>query len=332
MKEQDVIHIALENLEKNTGFHATWKETAKGPFDGTLTINFNGVKIKFLAEVKGELRQHQTIAIVNRNTGTDPLIFIARKIFPTIKEFLRENNIAYLEANGNIYVNQKPVLIWLDGQKPFTEHREKLNRAFTKTGIQTVFHFLLDEYLINATHREIAKTVKIGLGNVNYILNGLKELGFLVKLNENQYKLIEKQRLLDKWIEAYKEKLQPGLLIGTFRFLEEDDFTNWNKIPLRNMKTWWGGEPAGDMLTNHLRPEELTMYTLETRQELMKNYKLLPDDKGNVRVYKKFWYIDEVDYDLTPPLLIYADLINKNDKRCTETAKIIYDEVIKKEL
>lgn len=329
MKEQDVIHIALENLEKNTGFHATWKETTNGPFDGTLTIAVNGDKIILLAEVKGELRQHQAEAVINRNTGNDQLIFIARKIFPGIKEFLRDNNIAYLEANGNVFINQKPVIIWIEGQEPITEEKGKNNRAFTKTGIQTVFHFLLDEYLINATHREIAKTVKIGLGNVNYILNGLKELGFLVKLNENHFKLIEKQKLLEKWMEAYKEKLQPDLLIGRFRFLKEDDFTNWNKIPLKNMKTWWGGEPAGDLLTNHLRPEELTLYTLETRPELIKNYRLVPDTSGNVRVYKKFWNIHEVNNNVAPPLLVYTDLINKNDKRCTETAQIIYDKFLK---
>ena len=329
MKETDIIHIALENLEKNTGFRTKWKEDAKGPFDGTLTIDFKGENLNFLAEVKAELRTHQVHNMIKRFGKEKQLIFIAAKIYPTTKNYLREQNLAYLEANGNIYINNNGLMVWIDTNKPFQLGKNKTNRAFTKTGIKTVFHFLLDENLVNQTHREIANTVNIGLGNVNYILNGLKKGGFLIIFNNKQYKLIEKQKLLEKWMEAYKEKLQPDLLIGTFRFLKETDFTNWKEIPLKNMQTCWGGEPAGDLLTNHLRPEELTLYTMETRPELIKNYRLVPDDKGNVRVYKKFWNIDETNDNVVPPLLVYTDLINKNDKRCTETAQIIYDEFIK---
>ncbi|MCD4736517.1 MAG: type IV toxin-antitoxin system AbiEi family antitoxin [Bacteroidales bacterium] len=332
MKKRDIIHTAIDNLEKTAGFHATWKDAVRGPFDGTLTINIRGIKHKFDTEIRKELRYYQIGDILDKPETGNPLIIVAAKIFPKIKEYLRENNVAYLEANGNMYIRKEDAIVWLDGNKPIKQTKDKINRAFTKTGIKTVFHFLLYEDLINYTHREIANTVEIGLGNINYILNGLKELGFLVKLNVNEYKLTDKKKLLEKWMEAYREKLQPDLKIGTFRFLKEEDFVNWRNIPLQNMKTWWGGEPAGDMLTNHLRPEELTLYTLETRQELMKHYRLVPDETGNIKVYNKFWNIDNVNLDIVPPLLIYTDLINKNDKRCTEIAEIIYDEHIKENI
>ena len=131
---------------------------------------------------------------------------------------------------------------------------------------------------------------------------------------------------------AYAERLKPALKIGTFRFLKEEDFTNWKKLPIRNGKTWWGGEPAGDILTNYLRPAELTIYTTETRNDLIKNYKLIPDEKGNVKAYKKFWQQDEVNDNTVPPLLIYADLINTNDRRCMQTAQKIYDEFLQNKL
>lgn len=60
------------------------------------------------------------------------------------------------------------------------------------------------------------------------------------------------------------------------------------------MKTWWGSEPAGDILTNYLKPGELTPYTLESRNELIKHYRLIPDKEGKVKVYQKFWVDDEV--------------------------------------
>ena len=107
---------------------------------------------------------------------------------------------------------------------------------------------------------------------------------------------------------------------GTFRFLKEEDFTNWKKLLIRNGKTWWGGKPAGDLFTNFLRPAELTLYTTDTRNELIKNYRLIPDEKGNVNAYKKFWQHDGVNDKVVPPLLVYADLVNTNDRRCMETA------------
>jgi len=126
----------------------------------------------------------------------------------------------------------------------------------------------------------------------------------------------------------YEKRLKPTLAIGTFRFLNKDDFYNWKDIPLKKGKTLWGGEPAGDLLTNYLRPEELTLYTNEERSDLMKNYRLVPDLEGNIKVFKQFWTDEQADIKTVHPLLAYADLINKGDRRCTETAQKIYDEYL----
>ncbi len=329
MGDINIIHTAIENLDRTTGIGVIWKELQKDDFDGTITLTINGNRIVFNVEIRKELRNHQLNAILNRIQTNRPTIIVANKIFPAIKENLRDFNIAYLEVNGNVYIKHKDILIWIDGNKPLPDTKDKTNRAFTKTGLKIVFNFLLDENLINYPQRQIANITEVGLGNINNVLRGLKELNFLVRINKNKYKLTDKKRLLEKWIEAYQDKLKPNLEIGTFRFMRDIDAANWKKINLRNMKTWWGGEPAGDLLTNHLRPGELTIYTLETRKELIKHYRLIPDNTGNIKVYKKFWNFVEVNDNIVPPLLVYTDLINKNDKRCTETAEIIYNEFIK---
>ena|ERR1043166_3489454 len=58
-------------------------------------------------------------------------------------------------------------------------------------------------------------------------------------------------------------------------------------------------------------------------------YRLVPDQNGNVQVYKKFWKRDEANYDLVPPELIYADLLNTGDPRNIETAQKISDKLLK---
>lgn len=332
MEKNTIIVTAVENLNRNGQIKANWKNLPGKKLDSTITVQIAKQTIKLHVEVKQELRQHQVPLLEKMAVEHPPFIIVAKHILPKIKEELRQKNIAYLEANGNIWLQQNGIVIWLEGQEPITAEKGKGNRAFTKTGLKVVFQFLLNEQFVNMPYREIAAKTEVGLGNINYVINGLKEMGFLIKLNKDQYKLTNKKELLDKWMVAYEERLKPAMKIGTFRFLKEEDFINWKKLPIRNGKTWWGGEPAGDLFTNFLRPAELTLYTTETRNELIKNYRLVPDEKGNVKAYKKFWQHDEVNDNIVPTLLVYADLINTNDRRCIETAQKIYDEFLQNKL
>ena len=332
MEKNNIIVMAVENLNRNAQIKANWKNLPGKEMGGTITVQIAGHTTKLHVEVKQELRQHQVKQLEKMALEYPPFMIVAKHILPKIKEELRQKNIAYLEANGNIWLQQNGMVIWLEGEKPIATEKGKGNRAFTKTGLKIVFQFLLNDQFVNMPYREIAVQTEVGLGNINYVMNGLKEMGFLIKLNKNQYRLTNKKELLDKWMVAYEDRLKPALRTGTFRFLKEEDFTNWKKLPIRNGKTWWGGEPAGDLFTNFLRPEELTLYTTETRNELIKNYRLVPDEKGNVKAYKKFWQHDEVNDNVVPPLLVYADLINTNDRRCMETAQKIYDEFLQNKL
>ncbi len=329
MKEIELVHIAIEKLFNVAQIQATWDENTPGQFDGRLIFIFEDKPLIYNAIIKKELRNHQLIQFDKMTNDANNLIIVAQRIFPQIKRELREGKIAYLEANGNVYLKTKNNLVWIDTQATIPTTKEKGNRAFTKTGLKVLFHFLIDENLIGLTYRQIANRTNVGLGNVNNIFNGLKETRFLVKLNQNQFILNNKKELLDKWIVAYKETLKPTLEIGRFRFLKDENIGNWQNINLTKGKTWWGGEPAGDLLTNHLRPGVLTLYTLESRTELMKNYRLIPAPDGDVLVYKKFW--DETldkRPDIVPPLLVYTDLINIGDKRCRETAEMIYKDYV----
>lgn len=332
MTEVEIVDIALENLKKNAGITGNWNNHGEKGLDGRLELIIDHLPVKFNTEIKQELRDHQLPKIIEQAKRFTPLMIVANRISPKIKEELRLNEIAYLEANGNIWLKQEGLLVWMDTQKPLPNIKNKANRAFTKTGLKVLFHFLLHENDINLPYREIANIVQVGLGNINYVINGLKEMDFLIKLNKDKYKLINKKELLDKWVTAYGERLKPTLQISTFHFLKQEDFNDWKNLPIHIGKTYWGGEPAGDLLTNYLRPAELTLYTTETRNELIKNYRLIPDEKGNIKVFKKFWKRENANENIVPSLLVYADLINTNDRRCTETAQKVYDEFLQNKL
>ena len=331
-KDQNSVIAALENLQRTAQIKGKWipipQNKAGKVTQGRIELIVNQKPLKLNVAVKNNLRAIHLPLIFKLAKENAPLILVADHVFPKIKEELRNQEIAYLETNGNIWLKNGETLLWIDAQKTRPEVKEKINRAFTKTGLKVVFDFLRDELLINAPYREIAQQTEIALGNVNYILNGLKESGFIVKGSKNGIQFTNKKELLNTWIVKYAEKLKPEIEIGTFRFLRDDDFANWKNLPLKKGKTWWGGEPAGNIKTNYLKPAELTLYTIETRSDLIKNYRLIPDPTGNIKVFKTFWKDIDINENTAPPLLIYADLINTGDHRCIETAQKIYDEFL----
>ncbi len=339
MTEQEIIYLALGNLQKQAHIQGRWETAAQRELDGEVILNLNNQDVRYNIEIKNELRNHHLQQIMVLNKKHTPFMLVAGHLFPKIKEELRHNNIAYLEANGNIFLKNKESFLWVETNKAIEKDKKTGSRAFTKTGLKVLFQFLLDETWINKPYRQIAEQTGTGIGNITNIITGLKQDGFLLPVAKNKYRLNNKKKLLNKWIVAYDLRLKPTLKIGSFRFLKEEDFNNWKNLPLHNGKTWWGGEPAGDLFTNYLRPAELTLYTTETRKDLIKNYRLIPDEKGNVKVYQKFWQYDEVNDNarlpvgmVVPPLLVYTDLINSNDRRCTETAQKIYDEFLQNKL
>lgn len=336
--ERETIQTAVDNLEKTAGFRANWVPANTGGFDAILDIEVGGKQLKFLVEAKTYLRNHNLHTILAQAENRKDLMVVADHILPGIKEKLRQRHIAYLEGNGNIFIDRKPVFVWVDNNKPLRRGREKPNRAFTKAGLQVVFLFLTNPDFVNQTYRVIAEATNTALGNINNVIHGLQEQGFLVRIKKGEFALNNKKALIEKWVTAYEEKLKPGLFVGNFGFVHVNADHNWKDIDFDIDRTVWGGEPGGDILTNHLRPEILTLYTNETRQELFEHFRIVPDVHGPVKVYRKFWkHAGEVPPQknpiiepakAAPPILVYTDLMNTNDKRCIETAQIIYERYI----
>lgn len=329
MGERKIIETALENLQKYKGIHGEWIPENTQYFDGKLNLYIDNQHITFYAQVKKELRVNHLQEILKHAIEYKPYMVITQnRIFDTLTLQLQENRIAFLEGNGNLYFDVNQRMIWINLNNPYPKITEKINRAFTKTGLKVIFHFLTDPTLINKTYREIAELTGVALGNINYIMTGLKNEGFLITLRKNEYKLTRQKELFEKWIDLYHQRLKPTLKIGEFKFINAQQNFNWKEIKLNPAKTFWGGEAAGDILTNYLNAAELTLYTNETKQDLITNLKIIPAEKGNILIYKKFWNTNIQEDTAVPPLLAYADLIYNNDRRYQETAEKIYNEYL----
>ncbi len=328
--EDKLIYTVIHDVLKELNIKSKWTEMAIDGIDGILELDYNGEKTKFNVETKKEVRNYHLPKIYQLAEYYKPLMIITEKnIFPAIKDEFRRQGIAFIDLDGNVNIETGIMLIKVEGKHQKYHQPEKQGRAFTKAGLKAIFLFLQNEKIINETYREIAKNAGIALGNVKYVLDGLKEEGFALKKTEKTLYLVNKKELLEKWLTAYDEKLKPALHIGNFKFIKQEDFRNWKNLKLNEDQTVWGGEAAGDIITGYLIPEILTLYTNEKRVEIMKKYKLVPDIKGNIKIHEKFWNYETGFKQTVPPLLAYADLMNTGDGRCIETAQKIYEQHIK---
>jgi hypothetical protein len=330
IKEKEIVHTVLDNLDPAL-LKGEWRPftATNDGIDGQLALIFENQTVRFDAIVKKELRTYQVDKIIDQAHQYQNPIVIAYTLYPALKEKLKKHGVNYLEANGNLFVRADNLFLFIDHDNKLDKPQRTGNRAFTPTGLKVVFGLLQHKDLVNKPQREIAKTTGVALGNIPKVIKGLQKTGYLYKVNKKTYTVNDREELLHRWIEEYKNTLQPTLHKGTFRLKPADK--DWRNLELQPPDTVWGGEPAGDLLTNYLRPETLTIYTNETKKNLMMHYGLAPDQDGNIQVYEKFWNQDD-QRDIAPDLLVYTDLMNTQDKRCIETATMIYNERIKPEL
>lgn len=331
MNNEEQILGVLTKLEENAGIRWNF-EHSDSDVDGTIDLYINNYKEHFTIEFKKELRDYQLPKLVDLNQTHGRLMVIAERIFPTLKEKLRKEKINYLDIAGNVYIRTDHSTIWLDGFKHEDIKKPVTNRAFTKTGLKMVFYLMLHKDSINMPQRMLANATGVALGNIKNVIVGLKEAGYVLKIGPKRLRLQNKKALLDRWIAGYGETLKPSLHIGNFKLQKGHPFQELNNELIAPGKTVWGGEPAGEWLTDYLKPKILTIYTVEKRNQAMVKWKLMPAPEGDLRVYDKFWK-DEINdaHPYAPELLVYADLLLTGDPRCIETARIIYEKHLKDE-
>jgi hypothetical protein len=288
--------------------------------NNSLTINNHTFQIT----LKRDFRLNQIPDLISEKQQNTPFILIADAISDNVKTVLREHKINYLDAVGNAFIqSNKGLSVFINGQKAVSKPEMNKDKAFTKKGLVVVYQLLIDPDLLNTPYRNISEKTETSLDTVTKVLQSLRQQGFIVQVNDKTIRLTDKKRLFEKWADAYETRLKPHLLLGKFRFKNMDAQNNWKNIPL-SKNSFWGGEPAADILTNFLRPTVFTIYSTETRNELIKNYHFIPDANGNIEIYKSFETISEGHK--IAPILVYADLLNTGDSRNFEVAQKIKEQ------
>jgi hypothetical protein len=324
LKEQ----FALDNVEVNTEQIQNQNVRA----DYLLRIKVQQIEYYYYAEVKTNITKTE-IAIKGleqkmyelNKTPKYPVLLLTKYVNPKMAERLKNQGIQFIDTAGNAYINHPPLYIFVKGNR-LTEALRPIpvKRAFKPTGLKLIFAFLCNPGLENKPYREIATIANVALGTVGWVMRDLRELGYMLDMGKRGYKLVEKEKLFERWIVDYPEKLRPKLILGRYR--GEPGW--WEQTNLNPHHAQWGGEVATARLTQYLKPQDATLYIDPTQltQILMDN-RLRKDPKGETEILERFWkpQRNQLNEETVPPLLIYADLIGTDNERNIETAKIIYE-------
>jgi hypothetical protein len=325
-RNNDFIYEAVANLESVINMSIDI-ETSRAKYDAILNIK----NMQFVVEAKSALRASNQGLILSqledlRNMSNRPIIFIADYISKEGASQLKERGFNYIDTAGNAFISNDDVIIYVEGQKRRVKHKTNQSRAFQEAGVKIIFHLLSEPENLQGSYRTIAEKVGVSLGSVSNVMAELEELNYLIKTKDKRV-LKNKEELLERWLVEFNTVLKPRIIRSRMKFIDTDIAQNWRHTLLNQTGSdiLWGGEAAGAILTDNLRPQEFTIYSNLELPEIAKTLRLVPDKKGNVEVRQKFWQNNNWNKNTVPALLIYTDLMNSGYGRNVEIANQIFE-------
>lgn len=338
MNETALLDQAVLAFERETGLALKQDKADNSPsdMDGRLRLTSHG--IEYHVELKRWAQQANLGALEAQLSKLPaPALLVADYVNPNMADRLREAGIQYIDTAGNAYLNNKDLYIFIKGNRsvPGVSAPKKTSRAFNASGLKIIFSFLLEPQLINANYRTIAAKAGVSLGTIGWVLNDLKDKGYVQDRGKKRV-LTQPIALLDRWVEAYPEKLLPELELGLF---DSPYQLPWKDMDPTQYGGSWGGEVGASILDSYLSPAQGLIYLPKDRlkelvidNRLKKSRESEPRGSSTLRVCESFWpnlplEPHEKHEKNAPDILIYADLVATGEPRNLEAAERLYGRI-----
>ena len=338
----DALSPALAVLARATGvegrivaFETRTADTQRP--DAVVEFIVDGKKHRYAVEAKTRVDRLAALGhIKNHLQHHDKRgLLFAPHITNAVAKQCRALDLAFLDAAGNAYLKLPGLHISITGEKPEGLVTTALGKTDggTATALRIVFALLCKPELLNAPYRETVEAARVAIGAIGRVLYDLGRRGYVVGgENKRNRRFVEPARLFEEWVTNYPIRLRPKLNLRRFR-AENPDW--WKYTNLHNLGAYWGGEVAADRLTQYLKPNYCTIYikpeqTQQALPKLVAEHRMRADPNGNIEVRDAFWNLPDnpAHPDVTPPILVYADLVSTHDPRNVEAAKLIREQYI----
>lgn len=327
----DILKNAVERFNRNNGIQSFNLSLDLRINSGQITCGTRKFEVAFL--VKTYMNRSRIGLVINElhrlgaETGK-PAILVTPHVNPIIAEELKNAKSMFLDCAGNACLSFEDIFIFIKGNRNTGDMKEVSPNPLNISDVKMIFTLLNDPALLQNGYREIALRSKIALGKVGAVLRNLETKGYLVRLNNQGSRLINRKKLLDEWCVAYRERLRGKLKIARY---SADNNLWWKNADIADEPLCWGGEIAGAEITGLLQPQVITVYSWGNVGQFVIKNKLRKNPLGNVEILEAFWKIDG-NPKLAPDIVVFADLITSGNSRNIETAKVLYEKRLEKRL
>jgi len=341
--KKEILDRALLAFNHETELVLTTREQRGAlPVGADTVIELHSHGITFNAVLKRWAQQTNEGSIVAELSRVPaPALLVADYVNPRMADRLRLAGVQFVDQAGNAYIKEKSLFIFVKGNRAHPGHLlpRRTTRAFNASGLKVIFSFLLDPNLVSETYRTIAEVSGVSLGTIGWVLGDLKELGYVDDRGKGRSRsLVKPLELLDRWAEAYPEKLMPELDMGLFQTPFQ---LPWKEMDISQFEGCWGGEVGESLLDDFLLPAQGTVYLPKGKlKSLLMEYRIrkadvnLPSSSSTIRICEKFWKgsseptgADARHGKSAPDILIYADLLASGDPRNYEAAEQLYERI-----
>lgn len=243
-------------------------------------------------------------------------------------EQLRSRDIWFADVQGNAFMEiPGKLVLHAVGNRP-QRIPTPTGQHFSAPGGKILHYILKRGPRIQATYRDIRGAIGVSIDKIGKLIRELEQNRLLRIRGNGDYEILNGDRLLSLWVEAYKAKLQSALLLGRYVAAADPDFGSLIDEASQELdgKAVVGGDVAADALTKHLRPALLRLYIPEDRTaDVRRRLRLAPSDRGTVELCK-LYSSDIAGEDavngtsVADPFFVYAELMGDGDDRLAETA------------
>lgn len=332
VQENTILTNAIKAFQNETGLAIDvlkHRERDSKLLDATIKINTPQKKHTFYAEIKNIDRYKNLFDLKNlKEKKGVPVILVAPYVTEKMAAECREAGLPFIDQAGNAYIHEPDLHIQIVGKKPEKNWRETKYRGLTAAGLRVIFALLTKPQTLVGTYRDIAKEADVALGVVGHVLKDLEARGLLLPEKMGERRILDLEKIIGEWVTHYPIKLRPKLHPRRYKAPNNDW---WQKEGIDQQENvYFAGEAGAEKLTGYLKATGVTLYMAGDKDKFILANRLQPDLNGNVEILDVFWHEDTALNKNVIPLLVYADLIETQDPRNRETAKIIYDQYLAK--
>ncbi|MCX6092935.1 MAG: type IV toxin-antitoxin system AbiEi family antitoxin, partial [Candidatus Bipolaricaulota bacterium] len=199
----------------------------------------------------------------------------------------------------------------------------------SEQGAKVLYELLACGPLVEATYRDIEESTGVSLGMISKLVSEWVKDGILERRGRGTYEIVHGARLLDMWVRAYADTLQPKVTLGRYRAAGRSSFAAMiaaaeEEMDLDHITV--GGEYAADLLTGAQRAQSLRLYVPEEeRGRVQRAFQLVPSPEGNVEMCEAFAgdigrATPEMEPRVAHPVLVVAELLASDETRLGKVA------------